>query len=124
MRENRFSFKTIILAVILLTSTVLLADTQQEIDHLLDFVGKTDCKYIRNGSTHTGLEAKEHINKKYAYYKDQIHSAEDFIKYSATKSEMSGVSYKVLCPGKSTQDSSAWLLDELKHFRNSKNISK
>ena len=104
--------------MILLASTVLLADTQQEIDHLLDFVGKTNCKYVRNGSSHTGPEAKGHINKKYAYYKDQIHSAEDFIKYSATKSEMSGRKYKVLCPGKSTQDSNEWLLNELKHYRN------
>lgn len=118
MRKNRFSFKTIILLLIVLASSTLLADTQQEIDHLLDFVGKTNCKYIRNGSSHTGLKAKEHISKKYAYYKDQIHSAEDFIKYSATKSEMSGTKYKVLCPGKSTQNSSDWLLDELKHYRN------
>ena len=104
--------------MIVLTSSTLLADTQQEIDHLLDFIGKTNCKYIRNTSSHTGVEAKEHINKKYSYYKEKIHSAEDFIKYSATKSELSGTSYKVLCPGKSTQDSSAWLLDELKHYRN------
>ena len=117
MRRNKFVFRTIILSIFFLTSSILFADTQQEIDHLLGFVGKTNCEYVRNGSSHTGLEAKEHINKKYAYYKDQIHSAEDFIKYSATKSEMSGRKYKVLCPGKSTQDSSEWLLDELKHYR-------
>ncbi len=104
--------------MIILANTALFADTQQEIDHLLDFVGKTNCKYIRNGSSHTGVEAKEHISKKYAYYKDQIYSAEDFIKYSATKSEMSGTRYKVLCPSKTSQNSSEWLLDELKYYRN------
>ena len=118
MRENMFSFKTIILSILLLTSSLLFAGTQQEIDHLLDFVGKTNCKYVRNGSSHAGPKAKEHISKKYAYYKDKVHSAEDFIKYSVTKSELSGTRYKVLCPGKSTQNSSEWLLDELKHYRN------
>jgi hypothetical protein len=52
-------FKIIIVSMIFLTGSILLADTQQEIDHLLDFVEKTSCKYERNGNVHTGIEAKE-----------------------------------------------------------------
>jgi hypothetical protein len=112
-------FKIIIVSMIFLTGSILLADTQQEIDHLLDFVEKTSCKYERNGNVHTGIEAKEHIVKKYEYFKekDKINSAEDFIKYSATKSELSGKKYKVYCPGRATQNSSDWLLEELKAYR-------
>ncbi len=41
-----------------------------------------------------------HIEKKYNYYRDDIHNTEDFIKLSATKSTMSGGYYTVKCQGK------------------------
>lgn len=112
-------FKTIITAIVLFGSSLLFAGTQDEINHLIDFVEKTSCKYERNGSMHTGADAKEHIVKKYEYFKEKgkINSAEDFIKYSATKSELSGNKYKVHCPGTATQYSSDWLLSELKEYR-------
>ncbi|MEA3419988.1 MAG: DUF5329 domain-containing protein [Campylobacterota bacterium] len=110
-------FKSIILSILLLAGSTLLADTQQEINHLLDFVGKTSCTYERNGSMHAGPDAKEHITKKYDYYKEKIKTSEDFIRYSATKSELSGKKYQVHCPGKATQYSSDWLLTELKAYR-------
>ena len=80
-----------ILLILLSTLSLnVLASTQDEINHLLNFVASTDCKYERNGTMHNGKEAIEHINKKYEYYSDDIESTEDFIKYSATKSKMSG----------------------------------
>ena len=54
---------------------------------------------------------------KYDYFKDDIKSSEDFIKYSATKSTMSGDYYKVTCPEKKTIKTKDWLLLELKQFR-------
>jgi hypothetical protein len=92
-------------------------DTKNEIDHLLNFVSHTKCKYIRNGTEHTGKEAKEHINKKYHYYKEKIKTTEDFIKYSATKSELSGKRYRVSCPNQKLQYSNIWLLNELNNYR-------
>ena len=41
------------------------------------------------------------------------------IKYSATKSTMSGRHYKIHCEGKETVTSKEWLLGELKRYRNS-----
>jgi len=93
------------------------ASSQDEIDHLLDYVSKTDCKYERNGTIHTGIEAVEHINKKYDYFKDDIKSTEDFIKYSATKSKMSGESYKIHCENVKSVNSKDWLMKELKSYR-------
>ena len=69
--------------------------TQNEIDHLLGFVANTACQYDRNGTIHNGPEARDHINRKYEYYKKNVKTAEDFVKYSATKSKMSGRSYKI-----------------------------
>jgi hypothetical protein len=100
-------------------STAAYADTQKEIAHLLDFVANTSCKYERNGTIYGGIEAQGHIKRKYQYFIDKIKSAEDFIKYSATQSTMSGRKYKILCANMPVQNSADWLLDELKKFRQS-----
>lgn len=96
------------------------AATQDEIDHLLNFVAATDCQYERNGTMHTGAEAVKHIRKKYNYYLDDIESTEDFIRYSATKSKMSGKYYLVHCINNAPVKSKDWLQKELKNFRSGK----
>jgi hypothetical protein len=98
-------------------SNAAYADTQKEIAHLLDFVANTACKYERNGTLYSGIEAQGHIKRKYQYFMDKIKSAEDFIKYSATRSTMSGENYKILCVDMPVQNSADWLLEELKEFR-------
>ena len=100
-----------------------IADTQQEIDHLLEFVASTTCQYERNGNVYDGARAVKHINRKYEYFKDEINSAEDFIKYSATKSTMSGKHYKIHCSNVPVQNSSDWLLDELQKYRQTETSS-
>ncbi len=114
-------FKTLSIAFILFSGLVSANQntetTQQEIDHLLTFVQTTACQYERNGTVYSGVEAVEHIQKKYDYFKDDIESTEDFIKYSATKSKMSGKKYKVHCADAPAQNSSEWLLIELKRYR-------
>ncbi len=101
----------------MLFAGVVTADTQQEINHLLAFVANTTCQYERNGNVYDGARAEKHIKRKYEYFMDKINSAEDFIKYSATKSTMSGKRYKIHCENIATQNSSDWLLDELKKYR-------
>jgi hypothetical protein len=91
--------------------------TENEIKHLLNYVETTPCLYERNGSKHHGSEAVKHIKKKYAYYEDDIETAEDFIKYSATKSIFSGHFYYIICDNKPLIKSKDWLLDELKKYR-------
>ena len=93
------------------------ADTVQEIDHLLNFVGSSKCQFDRNGTIHCGPEARDHINRKYVYYKKKVASTEDFIKFSATRSKISGRRYTVHCPDSAVMNTSDWLLDELTRFR-------
>ena len=64
-----------------------------EIVHLLAYIKASDCQFIRNSKVYTGKEGLEHVKKKYEYFKKKIETAEDFIKYSATKSELSGKMY-------------------------------
>ena len=110
------TLKTLALSMALLAGSVL-AGTQAEIDHLLDFVANTSCKYDRNGTIHDGPEARDHINMKYEYHKKKVKTTEDFIKFSATKSMMSGKKYQIHCPDSEAVFASDWLLDELKTFR-------
>jgi hypothetical protein len=93
------------------------ADTNKEVEHLLEYVGLTSCKYERNGEMYSGQKAVEHIKKKYDYFIDDIETTEDFIKYSATKSKMSGKHYKIHCTNEPVVKSSAWLLAELERYR-------
>ena len=109
--------RNVLLVVLSLFSLNTVASTQAEINHLLSFVGSTDCKYERNGTMHTGAEAVEHINKKYDYYSDDITSTEDFIEYAATKSKMSGKYYQIHCTGMPSIKSQEWLLIELQAYR-------
>ena len=92
-------------------------DYHKEINHLLNYVKTTECTYIRNGDAYKGPKAVSHIQRKYDYFDDDIHSAEDFIRLSATKSTMSGSKYHIKCPGQPEVESGKWLLEELARYR-------
>lgn len=110
------------LALLMSISIQSLANNvQAEIDHLKRFIAKSQCTYNRNGDLHTAKEALEHIQKKQDYFEDDIHTAEDFIRLSASKSTFSGNPYTVICPspnGQQTITSQTWLLRALEDYRN------
>ena len=110
-----------LLIVCVLASTSAYADVTEnqlkEVVHLLDFIKKSDCIINRNGTDHTAEKGVVHIENKYKYFKDKIKRTEDFIKYSATKSTMSGKYYTVTCPEKEMIKTQDWLLTELKTHR-------
>ncbi len=89
---------------------------QAEIDHLLAFIGTSQCAFIRNGTSHPAAEAREHLTGKFNYAKGRISTAEEFIRYLATESSLSGEPYRVKCDGK-VIPAGAWLHDELQRFR-------
>ncbi|UCD66219.1 MAG: DUF5329 family protein, partial [Deltaproteobacteria bacterium] len=92
------------------------AGTTEEIESLLLFIEQSECSFIRNGKHYDALKAREHIKKKYVYYKERITSAEDFILYSATKSSITGESYRVIC-NDVNMATSDWLKAELAELR-------
>lgn len=102
-------------------STLVWADVppeqEKEVQYLLDFVKNSHCIINRNGTDYPAEKGIDHIQKKYDYFRDDIHSTEDFIEYSATKSTMSGKYYTVTCPDKETIKTRDWLMQELKRFR-------
>jgi len=109
------------IAFLLIAATVLWpiesqADTEMEIKHLIEYIENSKCTFIRNGKKYNSKEALVHILNKYEYTKRWIKSAEDFIKYSATKSSMSGRPYTVRCDGREIL-CAEWLSEELNRFR-------
>lgn len=110
-----------VFTAILLLHNTSFADVPEEqrieVEHLLEFVKNSPCTFIRNGSNYPGEESVAHIKKKYDYYRDDIKTTEDFIKYSATKSTMSSKYYTVACPDNKPIKAKDWLLNELALFR-------
>lgn len=65
------------------------------IDYLLERVGKSPYKFIRNGGRYTGKRAQAHLRWKYFRNRSQVRTAEEFIDRIATRSKTSGQPYLV-----------------------------
>ena len=89
---------------------------QAEIDHLLDFVGASNCRFERNGSTYDASAARSHLVMKYRFARFRLSTADEFVKYLASGSSESGQPYRVECDGKE-QLAGDWLTSELRRYR-------
>ena len=118
MRYRNFQFCIVFLLVFLVVSHRAESEegVNQEVNHLLQYIENSGCTFIRNGKAYDAAEARAHIQKKYDYFKVRIKTTEDFIKYSATKSSMSGKPYKVSCNGREILCAD-WLNVELEKYR-------
>jgi len=112
----------LLLSLLLTLSLSAKDELHKEIDHLLNYVKTTECTYIRNGDSYKGAKAMSHIKRKYDYFEDDIHTAEDFIRLSATKSTMSNSKYHIKCPDQPEVESGKWLLDELARYRKTEKL--
>jgi len=92
------------------------ASSKDEIDHLLNFVAASACTFVRNGTEYPPDKARDHLASKYQFAGSRITTAEEFIKYLATESSMSGELYHVRC-GKTEALSGVWLTNELNRYR-------
>jgi hypothetical protein len=101
-----------------MSQAALAAETssQDEIDHLLKFVATSTCTFVRNGTEYPADKARDHLASKYQVAGSRITTAEEFIKYLATESSMSGELYHVKC-GKTDALSGVWLTNELSRYR-------
>jgi len=92
------------------------ATSNTEIEHLLKFVAASSCTFVRNGTEYPADKARDHLASKYQFAGSRISTADDFIKYLATESSMSGEKYHVKCAGVD-KPSGLWLSEELKRYR-------
>ncbi len=117
---------TICLALLVLSVTIAFAGelpptAGAEIDALLSRLEASGCQFYRNGTWHTGAEAKDHLRLKLDYLikHGRVASAEEFIEKAGTKSSLSKRPYKVACPGQEEQPSAVWLGAALRASRES-----
>jgi hypothetical protein len=107
------------------TSTVaraqLDADSQREIGALLDFVGRSDCTFVRNGKSYGAAEAESHLEDKLHYLlrMNKVNSAEEFIERAGSESSITGKPYLVNCHG-DVRPTAQWLEEELRQLRRSR----
>jgi len=117
-------FSHSLLAIILLCAfpnKIVAGDSlEQTINYLLDYIGKSDATFIRNGQTHTQQEAVNHVKAKYEHFKNEIKTPEDFIQLAASKSLLTGKPYLVRTPNGKEMRLDIWLTDALKEYRASK----
>lgn len=110
--------KATLLWGIALYPSAAFAGRDAEVQHLLEYIEASGCTFHRNGKSHDSRTASEHIRRKYGHTKQWIKSAEDFIRYAATKSSVSGRPYQVTCSD-TRMPTAQWLSNELSRFRNS-----
>ncbi len=104
------------LAFALATAVAAETSAKGEIDHLLNFVATSSCTFVRNGTEYPPDKARDHLASKYQFAGSKITTAEEFIKYLATESSMSGELYHVKCKGVDKL-SGVWLSEELTRYR-------
>ena len=95
------------------------SQTATEIEHLMAYIGESLCQFIRNEKIYDAAEARAHIQKKYDYIRSRVKTTEDFIRYAASQSSMSGKPYQIRC-GDETMLCADWLREELGRYRSNK----
>jgi len=89
----------------------------ETIQYLLAFVKESECRFFRNDKEHSAGEAAAHMQRKYEHFKNEIKTAEEFIRLAATKSLMTGRLYYVKLKNGEKMTSEAWLLQALDTYR-------
>ena len=118
-KPSRWVLTTLPLALptcLLLFALSSQADTATEIEHLFEYIASSGCTFQRNGSLHDSSAASAHLRKKYAHTQRWVKTSEDFIRFTATQSSISGQPYTVIC-GAVESPTAQWLTEELDRFR-------
>ncbi len=97
----------------LLIGSNAFANTEEDVQYLINQMRQSDCDFIRNGDSHNGKEAAEHLTRNWNYAKDDVASIQIFVEEVASKSWFTGTPYYVICQGKQTT-SADWLTQQLK----------
>lgn len=102
------------------------APVRAEIETLLGKLQGSGCQFNRNGSWHSGGEARDHLLRKFDYLerKGAIDSAEKFIALAASRSSTTGKTYFVKCGSEAPVESRQWLRKQLSAIRGSSTHTK
>ena len=110
--------KMLLFFVLAIASLPLFADQteieQRKIDYLIAEVGQLkDAHFIRNGTEYDVDKAVAHLQLKRRNAGSRVKTAEDFIRYCATGSSMSGEKYRIRFASGETVDSAVFFEQRL-----------
>jgi hypothetical protein len=90
-----------------------------EIDALMSKLETSGCEVNRNGTWHTGSEAKPHLLRKLQYFEEKgtVQTTEQFIELVASRSSSTGQPYLIRCGNGVPVPSGEWFSYQLKAMR-------
>ncbi len=86
---------------------------------LLEALGSSNLIFIRNDVEYPAVQAKSHLEMKLSRAGSRIRTADDFIRYLATKSSATGRPYYVKLPDGNKIESAVWLRKKLAEIESS-----
>ena len=126
MHIRYVSNKTVAVLTIALSAVFLLlpaathagqaVSLDRTIQHLIAYVARSDLTFVRNSAKYDGKQASEHMQKKYAHFRERIKTPEDFIELCASRSLLSGKPYLVITE-QGEMRTRDWLTAELQAYR-------
>lgn len=90
---------------------------EEEINYLIDRVGRDGCSFVRNDRRYRGREARAHLRSKFRRNAHLINSTEDFISKLASTSAMTDKPYVIRCRGEDEQTANVWFNKLLTAYR-------
>ena len=109
----------LILAFVLLPAALWAREAKEQarIDFLIEGVeNSTGVSFIRNGKSHDGRAAAEHLRRKLDYAGERLQTAEQFIKHIASESSVTRQKYKVRLADGTTLDAAEYFIKRLREF--------
>lgn len=91
------------------TSRPAPADIDASIRCLVDVVASSDYTFLRNSRRYSGVQAAQHLQRKYDHFREQIHTVDDFIALAASRSLLTGKPYRVVDAAGAITPTSRWL---------------
>lgn len=89
----------------------------RRIEHLLRAVESLDgAAFIRNGTEHGPKDAGSHLRMKLKRAGDRVKTAEDFIKGCASRSTLTGTTYKIRMPDGRVIEAGSFFQGKLRSF--------
>ena len=92
---------------------------QPDIDYLLGYIARTDCRFIRGGKEYGGKEAADHLRSKLSHAGARVQTAEQFIDGLASKSYLTGEPYSIKTNNGQISPAGEWLRQALVQHRKS-----
>ena len=108
----RYGLPALLLASLLGLAPGALAETDERVEYLLDYIADSGCTFVREGERQEAAAAAAYLRARYELDQRHIKSAEQFIDRLAGANSLDGQPYVVTCGGK-TQTSREWLNEAL-----------